>query len=51
MNRTLQLIALILLCSAQMLAQPTACFDFEDIPAGTLIGPRFRQQPRRYYFL
>lgn len=45
MNRTLQLTALVLLLSIQMMAQPLPCLDFEDIPAGIQFGPASGNSP------
>ncbi|MCB9041429.1 MAG: T9SS type A sorting domain-containing protein [Lewinellaceae bacterium] len=45
MNRTLQLIAFFLLLSNQMMAQAIPCFNFEDIPAGTELGPASGNNP------
>lgn len=45
MNRIVQLTALVLFLSIQMMAQPLPCFNFEDIPAGTQLGPASGNSP------
>ncbi|MCB0582022.1 MAG: hypothetical protein KDD10_22275, partial [Phaeodactylibacter sp.] len=45
MNKTLLLTASVLFLSIQMMGQPLPCFNFEDIPAGTQIGPASGNSP------
>ncbi|MCB9288791.1 MAG: hypothetical protein H6560_15895 [Lewinellaceae bacterium] len=46
MNKSLQLTALVLFLSIQMMAQPLfPCFQFEDIPANTQLGPSSGNSP------
>ncbi|MCO6491575.1 MAG: T9SS type A sorting domain-containing protein [Phaeodactylibacter sp.] len=45
MNKTLLLIASVLFLSIRMMGQPLPCFHFEDIPAGTQIGPASGNSP------